>query len=134
MSTYTDLLREVARLVDEHDLIPADVDKDTIYIHVHATEENPRVEAAKWRRALGGQWEKGDLGSHGLDTITLSQDEVATLPGQPDVTIFLDKDACVARVVGVEEVVVPAVEAQPERVELRDVIEWDCEPVTGGVR
>ena len=45
-------------------------------------------------------------------------------------TIAVKRDAvCTRRVVGTETVTLPAVEAQAERTEEREVIEWDCEPL-----
>lgn len=126
MSTYTQLLRTVADLIDEHGLCAAHIlGVQWVTVHTDSTMVSPRVEAAKWRRALGGEWKKRDQN----DTIVIEQRHVKALPGNPDVSIFLDKSACTRRVVGVEEVVIPAVEAQPERTEKREIVEWDCEPV-----
>lgn len=126
---YSDLLRAVADLIDAHDLVECHVDgAHWITVHVHATEDDPKREAAKWRRALGGTWDKGDLNN----VITMEQKGV-DLPGRPKVTIFLDKASCVRNVVGHEDVVIPAVEAAPERIERREIVEWDCEPVLAEV-
>lgn len=38
-------------------------------------------------------------------------------------------EVCERVVVGTEQVAVPAVEAQPERVEEREIVEWRCHPL-----
>jgi hypothetical protein len=123
VSTYTDLIRAVADLIDKHDLgIPYTLTDGEVSIHDYTSDAPETI--GRWRRALGGVWDKRDIG----DVITLRQ-KVASLPGSPTVILFIGKDACVRRVVGTETVTIPAVEAQPERVEEREIVEWDCEPV-----
>lgn len=126
---YSDLLRAVAELIDAHDLVECHINGiDWITVHVHSIREDPKREAAKWRKALGGTWDKGSQN----DVITLEQGAV-DLPGRPKVTIFLEKSSCVRTVVGYEDVIVPALEARPERVERREIVEWDCEPILEAV-
>jgi len=124
VSTYTDRLRALADLIDEYNLtlLPYVIDETDISVHGHG--EGATEQIAAWRRALGGVWEKSSI----PDSIVLGQ-TIESLPGSPWVELYIRKDHCVRRVVGTEEVVVPAVEAQPERVEVREIVEWDCEPV-----
>lgn len=128
MSTYPALLRALADLIEEHGLVelPHTLTDHDIGIHAYGEDAPQRI--AAWRRALGGTWRKGG----GDDYIVLSQ-RVESLPGAPTVDLFIGKDRCVRRVVGTETVTVPAVEAQPERIEERELIEWDCDPVLAGV-
>lgn len=129
MSAYTDALRKIADLIETNDLDENAVsDLSRYWITLHHYGDEAKTEASKWRRALGGTWAKKDGG----DTINL---ELA--PGDSPVGIrvmqFLSKDACVRTVIGTETVVIPAVEAQPERVVEREIVEWDCGPVLEGV-
>jgi hypothetical protein len=120
MSDYTNLLRALADLIEEHDLTPAQSVSDS-EVTVHANGKDAAKNLAAWRRALGGTWEKNDYSTF----ITMDQ-KTTKLPGAPTVELFIDKDRCTSRVVGTETVVIPAVEAAPSRVEEKPIIEWDC--------
>lgn len=73
------------------------------------------------RRAIGGKWDKGGYGS----TFQLSR-----YAGWNDcltVTISSDRgEVCKRVVVGTETKTIPAVEAQPERTEVVEKVEWVC--------
>lgn len=79
------------------------------------------------RRELGGTWQKSAVGDRFWMHSTI---------GDVRVRIEGDRDSvCVPRVIGTEKKVIPAVEAveaQPERVEEVDVIEWDCGTILEG--
>jgi hypothetical protein len=127
---YPVMLRVLADLIEKHNLIPpytVDGTANSIGIHDY-TDEAPQ-HMAEWRRALGGTWKKRDNGS----TIILAQAAVESLPGSPEVSLFISKSSCVRRVVGTKEVKIPAVKAAPARVATEDIVEWDCEPVLAGV-
>lgn len=129
MSAYTDLLHTLADLITKHDLDENAVSTLTPWLlTIHFYGDDAKAQAAKWRRAIGGTWEKSDGGT----TVDLTLRE-SPLPGSPKVDMFISKDACVRKVVGTETVVIPAVEARPERVEEREIVEWDCGPVLEGV-
>ncbi len=70
-------------------------------------------------RALGGKWDKRTWDG----TYLLNQKPDRGL----EYIIYLDRDeVCERVVVGQTEKIMPAVEAQPERVELVDEVEWRC--------
>lgn len=77
------------------------------------------------RRAIGGLWEKAPVGEMFKIKQPLTKDA-----DWPLVTIEVARDAvCVPKVVGKKKVTIKAVEAreaQPERVEYVDEIEYDC--------
>ena len=76
--------------------------------------------AAAVIRALGGKWDK-DPG----ETFSFRQAR-----GGLRLTVSVDRPAvCQPVVTGTETVTIPAVEAQPERTEVREIVEWRCEPL-----
>lgn len=73
------------------------------------------------RRAVGGKWTKREQQGYGDAEMVFERDGY---------TITVKRDAvCTRRVVGTETVTLPAVTAQPERTEEREIVEWDCEPI-----
>ena len=77
---------------------------------------------AALRRYLVGKWEKETTDYYFM----LKQEQ----PSGLHVQIESNRDAvCTAKVVGKEAVTIPAVEASPARVEVKDVIEWECSPL-----
>lgn len=127
-STYPALLRKLAELIEENQLITPYTVTDW-EVTIHSYDDDAPAQMAAWRRTLGGTWTKGDQDN----VILLRQSKIASLPGNPEVILYIGKNACVRKVVGQKEVIVPAVEAQPERVELVDEVVWDCEPVLSAV-
>lgn len=87
-----------------------------------------RDAAQKTARALGGFWEKDSYGEmfHMKRVEKFERDgDMLTV----NFRIIAEREAvCERRVVGYEEVVIPASE---ERVESREIVEWDCGPVLG---
>jgi hypothetical protein len=87
------------------------------------TDDEQLDEARRIRRAIGGTWRKGGI----VDLFELARVE-------PDSGVYCRitvsrTAACVRKVVGHEDVTIPAVQAQPERIEHREVVEWDCQPI-----
>lgn len=127
MSTTTSrstLLRHVADLVDEHPALPVPtVHEAMVSWRLYEWEHDRplREVAADIRRTIGGTWAKSSS-DHSFN-LTTKVDDV-------DYVIFVEREqVCTRRVVGTETVTIPAVEAQPERTEEREVVEWDCAPV-----
>ena len=122
-------LREAAALVEAHPELP------TPYVtsssdgraHVHwfltmdgRTKVNQRGDAVRIMRAVGGKWDKE----------TYNEFSFQRRLGLLNLLIQVEREAVCERVVtGTEVVTVPAVAAEPERTEERDVVEWRCEPV-----
>jgi hypothetical protein len=93
----------------------------TLQFNIHGP--NARNVMMKLRRGFGGVWEKEAYSG----TFALRYD------GRGDdlrIRIEADREAvCTPRVVGQREKVTPAVEAreaQPERIEMEDIVDWDC--------
>lgn len=87
---------------------------------------NARLMMRRVRAMIGGKWSKSAFS----DTFSLYQygwgatDEV---PMGISLSIHAPREAvCVKRVTGTETKVIPAVEAQPERTEEVEIVEWDC--------
>ena len=80
--------------------------------------------AAEIIRSIGGKWDKQELGDRFVYTTTVNGLKI---------NISVTRDAVCERVVtGTETVTIPAtdaVEAQPERTEVRDIVEWRCLPL-----
>lgn len=73
-------------------------------------------------RTLGGKWDKV-AGSEMNFTQGTYGDPIRYI-------VQVSREAVCQRVVtGTTEVTIPAVEAQPERTETRETVEWICEPV-----
>ncbi len=74
------------------------------------------------RRAVGGTWTKREQKSvSGADELVFEREGFGVTVGREAV--------CTRRVVGTEEVTIPAVEAKPARTEVREIVEWDCHPI-----
>lgn len=82
-----------------------------------------REAAQKITKSLGGVWKKDSYGN----TFSMKREEKFERDGdvlRVNFTIIAEREAvCERRVVGYEEVVIPASE---ERVESREIVEWDC--------
>lgn len=119
-------LRAAADLLDQHPDLPE--------VYVAAFGYSGRVEinwqshttdkadAALVVATIDGAWSRTSLGDE-LVQWKQHRDGVSLI-----VTISREL-VCERRVVGTETVTIPAVEAQPERTETRDVVEWDCKPL-----
>lgn len=87
-----------------------------------------REAAQKVTKSLGGFWKKDQYGN----TFSMKRTEKFERNGDMmtvNFSIIAERAAvCERRVVGHEEVVIPASE---ERVESREIVEWDCGPVLG---
>jgi hypothetical protein len=83
-----------------------------------------RTAAAAIVKALGGKWTKEPWGD---------RFDMRTTRDGLKLEIFAHRDqVCERVVVGTETVVVPAVPAQPERIEERELVEWRCESLLAG--
>jgi hypothetical protein len=121
-----DLLRRAADLIEQHPELPhpiitsysaGNVEIDWM-IH---RDDNQRGLMKQIRQSFGGIWEKAHAGTY----FYLRQEHEGLR-----LTITTDREqVCERIVVGTETVTIPAVEAQPERTEVREIIEWHCEPV-----
>ena len=80
--------------------------------------------AAEVIRTIGGKWDK-DPGETFRFRRTL---------GGLRLHVSVEREAVCERVVtGTETFTIPAVKAQPERTEEREIVEWRCEPLLAGV-
>lgn len=123
-----DAFRTAADLLEQHPNIPVPVVIRTglIYWHLYdweSYEGGVAATVARIRRAIGGTWTKHEA------------DDGKRLSFNRDgYEISVERESvCTRRVVGTETVTLPAVEAQPERTEEREVVEWDCQPILAEV-
>lgn len=128
--TTADKLRAVADLLDAHPDLPP----PCVWSYAHSgvsvqwqlmndddAKDDQRAAARRIMRAIGGKWTKNPWG----DRFDFEQ----VVDGIKVEICASREQVCGRRVVGTEEVTHPAVEAQPERTETREVVEWDCSPV-----
>lgn len=130
MSTLAEKLRAVADLLEQHPDLPTPcvfayssgtVDVSWQILNDASTKDDQKAAAIAIRRALGGTWRKEAWDNRfdfyqerdGLNLQILASRE----------------QICERIVVGSETVTVPAVAAQPEHTEVREVVEWRCEPL-----
>jgi len=126
----TTKLRAAADLLDAHPDLPTPVvtsfPSGTVDIAWQLmnsdVKDDQRRAVQQIVRAIGGRWEKREYGG---DVLYLDQ----TLDGIKLVIHVTREQVCERVVVGEETVKVPAVKAQPARTEVREVVEWRCEPV-----
>lgn len=135
-TSISEALRQAADLLEQHPQLPkayvtaltystGEVSVEVhwqLLIHDDLDVRGQKAAAAEIVRTLGGTWDKRDNGSSSMsyrqqhDPLTLS--------------ITVTREAvCERVVVGTETVTVPAVEAQPERTEEREVVRWECRPL-----
>lgn len=86
--------------------------------------ESPAI-MAELRRAIGGMWKK-EANDY---RFSLTRDFHQSGVNLSIVIASSRESVCTRVVTGTETVVIPAVEAQPERVEERDKTEWRCSPI-----
>ncbi len=116
-------LRAVADLLDAHPDLP------NCYITAHGSTGAVRVDWQAWCTdkaaaalvvsTIPGTWERDEL----------FDDEARWIQQRDGVSLIVTISrelVCERRVVGTETVTIPAVEAQPERTEVREIVEWDC--------
>lgn len=124
-------LREAADLMDAHpDLVQPYLTTGvwgrvrlSWYLTIDTDDDaEQKVLAVEIVRAVGGKWDKGPDGEH----FNLRREH-----GLLDLHVQVRREAvCEKVVVGVETVTIPATEAadaQPERTEEREVVEWRCD-------
>jgi hypothetical protein len=127
-------LRVVADLIDAHPDLPlpcvwgygstGNVEVQWQLTHGEHKDEQ-RAMARVILRAIGGEWKKD--ASTELFSFDQRRDGL-------NLNVIAARDQICERVVtGTETVTIPAVEAQPERTEEREVVEWRCEPVMAEV-
>jgi hypothetical protein len=82
-------------------------------------------------RAIGGRWEKNDPKNSGYDdTYYEFKSALPHIGGQVFIKISMQRDMICERVqVSTERKVIPAVEAQPEKVIEEPVFERECKPL-----
>lgn len=122
-------LRLAADVLADHDLPAAYVtcySSGTIEIcwYLYINGKDQAGNAHKILQALGGTWNKSAQGDDRFCFDQVVRDGIVKL----HVSVARD-EVCERVVVGTEDLVVPAspaVEAQPERVETREVVEWRC--------
>lgn len=129
-STLTAALRQAADLLDQHPHLPepyisgraggtADL---SWYLHGREDHDTQKATAATIVRAIGGTWDKATDSPLGFSF----EQSVGSLH------LFISVDrasVCERVVIGTETRTVPAVEAQPERVETVEKVRWECRPL-----
>ena len=87
-------------------------------------EAEQKALAADIVRHYGGTWEKEPRGDQ------FRFENKSTVEPGLKLRITVAREAVCERVVtGTERVIVPAMEAVPERTEIREIVEWRCEPL-----
>jgi hypothetical protein len=130
-------MQSVIEFLDEHGVDLPHQPMVTSYAHraivdvdFYLHDEDQKDQAAAIIRLIGGKWAKADGG----DRLYLRQRQ-----GDVEFCVVVDREAVCERVVkGTREVTIPAVEAQPERVQVVEDVEWVCgsvlaEATSGGV-
>lgn len=137
-TSLADRLRAVAEFIEAHPELPKPyitafsgsekVDLN-YYLHLQTgtgsrTEEEQKKTARAIVQAVGGKWDKVEDGE---------EFSFVQVRDQIEYTVMVKRAAvCERIVIGNEEVIVPATPARPElpsRVEIREVVEWRCEPL-----
>ncbi|MBA2952157.1 hypothetical protein GON03_19255 [Nocardioides sp. MAH-18] len=127
-----DRLKVVADLLAAHPDLPAPcvfaysgsghVEVTWQLMNTDGHKDNQRDAARTIIAALGGKWTKNPWDDR--------FDFARPLDGGITLQIFAHRDQLCERIVtGSETVTIPAVEAQPERTEQREVVEWRCHPL-----
>lgn len=119
-------LRAAADLIDQHPDLPVpmvtgytsgNVDVDWLIQH----DKDQRDTMLRIRRTIGGTWEKSPVSGYY---------QLRRRIGDLTLIVTADREqVCERVVVGTQTVTVPAVEAQPERTEEIEIVEWRCEPI-----
>lgn len=128
-----DQLRKVVDILDAHPDLPA----PTVTIYSHGPAEvswyvmldgdhvDQAAAARQIIRTIGGTWDKNPWG----DRFDFEQRTDTGI----SLTVAVHREQVCERIVtGTEQVTIPAVEAQPERVEVRELVEWKCAPLLAG--
>lgn len=130
ITTTADGLRAAADLLTAHPDLPTPCvfaydSSGTIEVSWHLlsgddnSTEAQKAAARAIITAIGGTWDKNPYGE---------RFDFERKYGPLDLQIYATRDAmCERVVVGSETVTVPAVQAQPERTEEREMVEWRCE-------
>lgn len=137
LANHAAALRQVAELLVEHPDLPrpyvtmfSDARHAEVHWYLHINDrgdlETQKKAAQKIIRDLGGTWDKDPRD----DGMFLHREH-----GLLKLEVAVKREAVCERIVtGTETVTVPAVEAQPERIETREVVEWVCaEPILKAV-
>lgn len=129
--TFAQKLRAAADLIEAHPELPIPcvfgyqsnhaVEVTWQLMNTEGVKDDQRSAAIQIVQAIGGKWDKEPWGDR-FDMVT-RRDGLK-------IEVFTQRDQVCERVVtGTETVTIPAVEAQAERVEEREVVEWRCEPL-----
>lgn len=140
--TMAETLRAVADLLDAHtpglplrpsvsvyDHIPHLADLAwNFHINGNAADAaDQKAKAALTLRLLGGKWDKDFFDDTDRADFEQTRDGLR-------MRVTVNRSAVCERIVtGTETVTLSAVEAQPERTEEREVVEWRCDPVLAEV-
>lgn len=119
-----------------------DIERSTAPLPTHAPQAqwlifgdalDQKAYAADVVRTMGGHWDKGRT-HNGGDLFDFTKDYGGGIEAQ----VVVDRpQVCERVVVSTETVVIPATELlvidpQPERTEVREVVEWRCAPLLAG--
>lgn len=137
-STFVGALRALAALLETHPDLPEPfvstswpgLDVHWMLWVDHNDEDGlalQKSQAAQIVKTIGGRWDKAPV-SYDPDRFEFTQTR-----DRLELRVSVSRPAvCERVVVGTETVTIPAtaaVEAQPERVEEREIVEWRCEPL-----
>lgn len=136
--SMSDTLRAVAEFIEQHPDLP--VPLVTIYDHRPEEAEldwfltingraddeaDQKAKATAIVRGIGGKWDKEPFG----DTMSFRRKHDGL-----NLSVQVERAAVCERIVtGTETVTIAAVEAQAERTEERELVEWRCEPLLAEV-
>lgn len=116
-TTTADALRELADLIEEHPDLKEKVGAMRLLVPVQSADE-----LARFAAMVGGYRHKTDDDNY----FGLRRDFCAGV----SIEVYgRHESVCTRKVVGTETVELPAVEAQPARTEVREIVEWECPPV-----
>lgn len=135
-SSISEALRQAADLLDQHPDFPQPYLVISYsgrlgvnwFLHIDTPADlvAQKAVAGSIVKAIGGTWAKA--GRDWDDSFEFTHRE-----GLLDMVVKVDRPAvCERIVVGTETRTVPAVEAQPERTETVEKVEWRCEPLLAG--
>lgn len=115
--TTADALRTLADLLEANPDLMDKVGHMRLLVPVRSPDE-----MARYASMIGGHRRKTDTGTYfGVKRV---------IGPRVSIEVFgAHYEMCTRKVVGTETVELPAVEAQPARTEVREIVEWVCPPV-----
>lgn len=131
--TLAENLRRAAEIMQAHPDLPIPYITSTYrggvelawYLTVHVEDHAKQKRLAQTiLRTLGGKWDKSVSGPGDMNF------KQGSILDPIRFIVQVSREAVCQRIVtGTTEVTIPAVEAEPERTEIRETVEWVCEPV-----